>query len=87
MDKKEALKQIKAGDFFLGNADEKLKTDKKFILAVVKHSGLLQVDLDNLHDPEVAEESADLIYHLMILWNVCGVHPNDVFRIIENRKS
>ena len=36
---------------------------------------------------EVAEESADLIYHLMVLWNVCGVHPNDVFRIIENRKS
>ena len=36
---------------------------------------------------EVAEESADLIYHLMILWNVSGVHPNDVFRIIENRKS
>ena len=29
MDKKEALKQIKAGDFSLADADEKLRADKK----------------------------------------------------------
>ena len=49
MDKKEALKQIKAGDFFLGNADEKLKTDKKFILAVVKQD-VSALDLDYVDD-------------------------------------
>ena len=32
MDKKGALKQIKAVDFSLANADKKLKRDKKLIL-------------------------------------------------------
>jgi len=32
LDKKEALKQIKAGDFSLADANEKLKRDKKLIL-------------------------------------------------------
>ena len=39
MDKKEALKQIKAGNFSLQYADEKLKEDKEFILEVVKQYG------------------------------------------------
>ena len=32
MDKKKALKKIKADDFSLADADEKLKGDKKLIL-------------------------------------------------------
>ena len=41
MNKKEVLKQIalikiKVGDFFLGNADYKLKADKEVVLAAVK---------------------------------------------------
>ncbi len=36
MDKKEALKQIKAGNFSLADADEKLKADKEVVLAAVK---------------------------------------------------
>ena len=47
MDKKEALKQIKAGkdeednDYFtLADADEKLKADKEVVLAAVKQNGL-----------------------------------------------
>ena len=39
MDKKEALKQIKAGDFYLGSADDKFKSDKEVVLAAVKKSG------------------------------------------------
>ena len=39
MDKKEALKQIKAGDFSLADADEKLKSNKKIVLAAVKQNG------------------------------------------------
>ena len=36
MDKKEVLKQIKAGDLYLGNADKKLKADKEIVLVAVK---------------------------------------------------
>jgi len=39
MDKKEALKQIKAGNFSLLNADNKLKADKEVVLAAVKQDG------------------------------------------------
>ncbi len=36
MDKKEALKQIKAGDFSLADADEKLRADKKIVIKALK---------------------------------------------------
>jgi len=39
MDKKEALKQIKAGDFSLADANEKLKADKDVVLVAVKQYG------------------------------------------------
>ena len=42
MDKKEALKQIKAGDFSLADADDKLKADKKIVLAAVKQDGRVE---------------------------------------------
>ena len=40
MDKKESLRQIKAGDFFLADADKKLKADREIVLAAVKQNGL-----------------------------------------------
>ncbi len=39
MDKKEALKQIKAGDLDLDDVDKKLQADKEFVLAAVKQNG------------------------------------------------
>ena len=39
MDKKEALKQIKAGNFTLADANKKLKADKEVVLAAVKQYG------------------------------------------------
>ena len=39
MDTKEALKQIKTGDFSLADADDKLKADKEVVLAAVKQDG------------------------------------------------
>ena len=39
MDKKEALKQIKAGDISLEDVDIKLKADKEVVLAAVKEYG------------------------------------------------
>ncbi len=34
---------------------------------------------------KLAAESADLLYHLMVLWAAAGVKPETVFAILESR--
>ena len=55
MDKKEALIQIKVGDFSLEVADDKLKADKEVVLAAVKQDGsaLEYVDDSLKNDPDI----------------------------------
>lgn len=37
-------------------------------------------------EPEgLASESADLLYHLLVLWSARGVSPEDVWRSLESR--
>ena len=39
-------------------------------------------------DPEhIISESADLLYHLCVLWANAGVHPDQVFRTLEQREG
>ena len=33
----------------------------------------------------LAEESADLLYHLLVLWSAAGVDPEDVWAALEAR--
>ena len=35
----------------------------------------------------LAEESADLLYHLLVLWAAAGVAPEQVWRALEARKG
>ncbi len=35
---------------------------------------------------ELASESADLVYHLMVLWKACGLEPKDVMEVLANRQ-
>ncbi len=35
----------------------------------------------------VIEESADLLYHLMVLWVAKGVHPSDVWQTLAAREG
>lgn len=35
----------------------------------------------------LAEESADLLYHLLVLWAAKGISPADVWRALERRKG
>lgn len=30
-------------------------------------------------------ESADLLYHLLVLWAACGIEPNDAYAALEAR--
>jgi phosphoribosyl-ATP pyrophosphohydrolase len=34
----------------------------------------------------VIRESADLLYHLVVLWTACGVLPNDVWNEMDRRE-
>ncbi|WP_231493520.1 phosphoribosyl-AMP cyclohydrolase [Alicyclobacillus macrosporangiidus] len=36
---------------------------------------------------ELAEESADLLYHLLALWKVAGIRPQDVFHALQKREK
>ena len=36
---------------------------------------------------EVAAESADLLYHLLVLWAETGVAPDDVWAILDAREG
>lgn len=38
-----------------------------------------------MKDGRLASESADLIYHLMVLWADAGVKPEEVFETLEKR--
>lgn len=33
----------------------------------------------------VIEESADLIYHMVVLWRSCGVKPNEIWKEMRQR--
>ena len=35
----------------------------------------------------VARESADLLYHLAVLWAACGVKPDDVYAVLKEREG
>ena len=35
--------------------------------------------------PALASESADLLYHLLVLWAACGVQPEEVYVALETR--
>lgn len=36
---------------------------------------------------KLAEESADLLYHLLVLWADAGIQPADVYAVLESREG
>lgn len=39
-------------------------------------------------DPgELAKESADLLYHLLVLWAASGITPEDVYAVLKAREA
>jgi phosphoribosyl-ATP pyrophosphohydrolase len=36
---------------------------------------------------EVVSESADALYHLMVLWAACGVEPDQVWQTLASREG
>ena len=62
-------------------AQGKLKIAKKLGEEAVE-TALAAVAQDNVC---LAAESADLLYHLLVLWAACGVTPDDAYRALEAR--
>jgi phosphoribosyl-ATP pyrophosphohydrolase len=62
-------------------AQGKLKIAKKLGEEGVE-TALAAVAQDNAC---VAAESADLLYHLLVLWVACGVTPEEIYRALEAR--
>lgn len=39
-------------------------------------------------DPgQLASESADALYHLLVLWAAAGITPDDVYAVLKSRES
>src|ERR1700754_3662864 len=36
---------------------------------------------------ELAKESADVLYHLLVLWASSGVTPQDVYAVLQSREA
>ena len=34
---------------------------------------------------KLADESADLLFHLMVLWKAAGLAPEDIYRVLDSR--
>jgi phosphoribosyl-ATP pyrophosphohydrolase len=37
--------------------------------------------------PALVSESADVLYHLMVLWAACGIEPDEVWRALAAREG
>ena len=44
------------------------------------------IDALNAHSDAVVRESADLLYHLVVLWVAAGVRPSDVWKEMTRRE-
>ena len=36
---------------------------------------------------ELAKESADVLYHLLVLWTASGITPDDVYAVLKTREA
>ena len=36
---------------------------------------------------EIARESADVLYHLLVVWAAAGITPNDVYAVLKARET
>jgi phosphoribosyl-ATP pyrophosphohydrolase len=64
-------------------AEGRLKCAKKFGEEAVETS-LAAVAEDKA---ALAKESADLLYHLLVLWAACGLSPEDVYAALQAREG
>lgn len=60
---------------------------RKFAKKIVEESAEVTLKVVAGNRNEVIRESADLIYHLVVLWVEAGVQPKDIWAEMERRKK
>jgi phosphoribosyl-ATP pyrophosphohydrolase len=50
----------------------------KIAQKVIEEAGEVALEAARLRSRSVVRESADLIYHLVVLWHECGIAPDEV---------
>ncbi len=63
------------------------KGDKKIAQKVGEEAVETVIEAVGGSKEELAAESADLLYHLLVLWEARGVKPCDVWEALEGRKG
>ena len=57
----------------------------KIAQKVIEEAGEVALDAVRHRSRSVVRESADLVYHLVILWHECGVAPDEVWAEMRRR--
>ncbi len=60
---------------------------QKMAKKLVEESIEVGLDAVQMNREAVIRESADLLYHLTVIWAECGISPQDAFREIERREK
>jgi phosphoribosyl-ATP pyrophosphohydrolase len=64
-----------------------LSGTRKSAQKVIEEAGEVALEAAEGHSPGVIRESADLLYHLVVLWRRAGVEPADVWNEMRRRAS
>ena len=65
-----------------------LSEGKEKCIAKVKEEALETVEAAEKEDiSQIIYESADLIYHLLVMWKKFDLTPNDIYSELENREG
>jgi phosphoribosyl-ATP pyrophosphohydrolase len=59
----------------------------KISAKVIEEANEACVEIKKHDKQKLAEESADLIYHLMVGWAAVGVTPDDVAAVLQKREG
>ena len=58
---------------------------KKIARKIIEEAGEVVAEALDKQPEKLKAESADLLFHLMVLWAERGITPDDIFKILEER--
>lgn len=58
---------------------------KRMARKVIEEAGEVALEASRRHVGATVRESADLLYHLVVLWRACGISPDDVWAEMRRR--
>ncbi len=57
----------------------------KIAQKVIEEAGEVALEAVRLRSRSIVRESADLVYHLIVLWHDCGITPDEVWAEMHRR--